>query len=75
MNWFFRRLQEGSTWAGLAALVTGVGSLAKINEAPQIADALSGAGQAIAGGMDPITAVVVAVGGAAAMLLKDKGRR
>lgn len=40
MNWFSDRLREPSTYAGLAAVVSGLGVLGKVNEAPAIVDAI-----------------------------------
>lgn len=40
MEWWKERLSEPSTYGGLAAVVAGVGTLAKINEAPAVSDAL-----------------------------------
>lgn len=34
-------LKEPSTWAGLTAVITGVGQIAKINEAPIVADVIT----------------------------------
>lgn len=73
MNWFLKRLREPSTYLGLAAVTTGVGQLGKVNEAPAVADALMGAGQAVAGGVDPVTAGFIALAGVLGVFLKEKG--
>lgn len=73
MNKFLKRLREPSTYAGLAALVIGAGEIGKIREAPEVAETVSGVGQAIASGMDPITAGIVGIGGLLSMFLGEKG--
>lgn len=50
MNWIKERLSEASTYAGLSGLVTAVGILAKVNEAPAIADAVTNAAPALTAG-------------------------
>lgn len=69
-----KRLSEPSTFAGLAAMILGAGELGKIREAPAVADAITGAGQAIASGMDPITAGIITLGGLAAVFLGENGK-
>lgn len=69
--WFLRRVSEPSTWAGIAAVVSGAGVLGKVNEAPAIADAIGQAGPALASGDYLGGGMIIA--GALAMLLKDKG--
>ena len=73
MQYFFKRLREPSTWLGLAALIAGGGQLAKINEASAVADAVAGAGQAVASGADPLTAGALAVGGLVAAIMRERG--
>lgn len=73
MQYFFKRLREPSTWLGLAALISGGGQLAKVNEAPAIADAVAGVGQAVAGGADLVTAGTLAVGGLVAAFMRERG--
>jgi len=36
-------LKEKSTWVGLTSIITGVGLIADINEAPQVAEAITNA--------------------------------
>lgn len=67
------RLREPSTYAGLAGLTYAVGTLGKINEAPAVADAINATGQAVAGGMDPLTAAIMGAASAAAIFVKDRG--
>jgi len=74
MNWLWKRMSEGSTWAGLAAIMLGAGQIGKINEAPQVADALGQVAGAVSAGIDPVTAIITAGAGALAVLLKDKGQ-
>jgi len=73
MDWFLKRISEGSTWAGLAAVILGIGQVGKINEAPVIADAVGQVGAAVGAGIDPVTAIVTAGAGAVAVFLRDKG--
>ncbi len=73
MEWFLKRLREPTTYLGLAALTTGAGQLGKINEAPAVADALMGAGQAVAAGLDPLSAAMLALAGVAGVFMKEKG--
>lgn len=49
-NFVAERLKEPSTYAGLAAVIIGVGKLADINEAPAIADAITNAAPALLSG-------------------------
>ena len=51
----------------------GAGEIGKIREAPEVAETVSGVGQAIASGMDPITAGIVGIGGLLSMFLGEKG--
>lgn len=43
-----RRLSEPSSYAGLAAIVAGLGQIGDMNEAPAVADAVVNAGAAAA---------------------------
>lgn len=71
MDWLKKRLSEGSTYAGLGLAVAGIGQLAKVNEAPAIAEAITTAGPAAAAG-DWVSAAMI-IAGSLAMLLKEKG--
>lgn len=73
MEWLLKRLREPTTYLGLAALTTGAGQLGKINEAPAVADALMGAGQAVAGGVDPMTAALMSIAGVLGVFMREKG--
>lgn len=75
MNWLWKRLREPTTWLGLGAAQLGIGQALKIDEAPAIADALTGVGQAVAGGVDPISAGILGIAGIVAALMKEKGNR
>lgn len=70
-----KRFSEPSTFVGLGMATLGIGQVAKISEAPAIADAITGTGQAIAAGMDPITAAVVGLAGLVAAFMKDPGSK
>jgi len=70
---FLARLQEPSTYAGIAAIAYGAGEVFKIKEAAQVADAIGGAGQAVASGADPITAAIVGIGGLLSVFLRERG--
>lgn len=70
-DWLKKRLAEPSTYAGLAAVVAGAGQLAKVNEAPVVAEAIVAAAPHVAAG-NWLNAAMVAFG-ALAVLLKDKG--
>jgi hypothetical protein len=73
MDYLLKRLREPSTYAGLAAVVMGVGEVAKVKEAPAIADALIGGAPAMA--HDPVTGGLMLLAGLLAMLLRDRGDR
>lgn len=74
MDWLKHRAKEPSTYVGLAAVVTGVGQLAKINEAPAIADAVTNAAPSLAAG-DWTTGLMVVLAGLAGVFLREKGGR
>jgi hypothetical protein len=68
------RLREPSTYAGLAGVITSVGVLGKINEAPAIADTVANAGHAIAQG-DYATAIGAGLFGLLSIFMREKGGR
>ena len=68
------RLSEPSTRGGLAAATVGVGQVAKINEAPQVADVIGQAGQAFVMG-DYVTAGAVGLMGLFSVFMKEKGSK
>lgn len=49
-DWLKKRLEEPSSYAGLALMTMGIGDILKVKEAPAIADAVQSAGQAVTGG-------------------------
>jgi len=74
MRDFVDRLKEGSTYAGVAAVVIGGGQLLDWDEAPQVAGIIQQAGeQAVSGNW--YGALAAAVLGVAAIFLPDRGGR
>lgn len=73
-NWLKDRAKEPTTYLGAAAVITGVGQLAKINEAPGIADAVTNAAPALATG-DWTTGLGVLLMGILGVFLREKGGR
>lgn len=69
-----QRLAEPSTYAGLALATVGVGQVAKINEAPQVAELIGQAGQAAVNG-DYVTAGGALLFGVLSIFMKEKGGR
>lgn len=74
MDWLKSRAKEPTTYLGLSALIYGGGTLAKINEAPAIADAVATAAPALSSGdyATGIAGVLLAVLG---IFMKEKGGR
>ncbi len=68
-----RRWKEPSTYAGLGLIVTGLGQVASINEAPVIADAITQAAPHIA--TSNWTGAAMALFGVLAVFLREKGQR
>lgn len=68
------RLAEPSTYAGLAAVVAGVGSVGGINEAPAVAQAVGSAGDAAAS-YGPWGGLLALGMGALAVLVPEKGKK
>jgi len=68
-SFFNERVREPSTYAGLAAVISGGGILFKINEAPAIAGAIQNAGGALAAG-DWVNGVAVMILGIVAAFKK-----
>lgn len=71
-KWLKKRLSEGSTYAGLAVSTIGIGQVFKIDEAPQIAGAIAGAGEQLMTG-NTVGGLVALGLGIAAAFVKDKG--
>jgi len=74
MNWFLKRLREPSTMIGLGVAVGGIGQVAKIEEAPAIAETLVQSAPAFAGG-DYVTGIGLLLGGVFGAFMKEKGDR
>ncbi|MHC8493627.1 hypothetical protein ACTU44_13070 [Thalassospira sp. SM2505] len=68
------RFREPSTYAGLAVATVGIGQIAKIDEAPQVAELIGQAGQAAVTG-DYVTAGVVGLMGLLSIIMKEKGSK
>lgn len=66
-----KRLKEPSTYAGIAAIIAGGGMIAKVNEAPAVAHAVSSAGAQLAAG-DYFGAAMIFFG-AFATFMKERG--
>jgi len=62
---------EPSTWAGIAAIVYGVGGIGKINEVPGLAEAAGQAAEVAAGGGGWLGAVLAFAAGAGAVFLPE----
>lgn len=73
-DWLLTRAKEPTTYLGVAAVITGAGQLAKINEAPAIADAVVTAAPALAVG-DWATGLVLLLGGLFGAFMREKGSR
>ncbi len=71
MNWLKDRMGEPSTYAGLAAILAGVGQLADINEAPAIADAITNAAPLALSG-NWVGAVGALLMGSLAVFMRDR---
>lgn len=71
-DWLKKRFSEPSSWGGVAAVVYGAGVLGKIDEAPQIAEAVGSAGQVIATG-DYATGLGMMAAGILGAFMKEKG--
>lgn len=72
-NWLKKRMNEPTTYMGLALVLNGVGTLGKIDEAPAIADAIVNAAGPLSSG-DYGTAVSLILGGLLGVLMREKGR-
>lgn len=74
MEWLKARAKEPTTYLGLSALIYGGGQLAKINEAPAIADAVASAAPALSSG-DWTTGLVSVLLAVLGVFMKEKGSR
>lgn len=68
------RLKEPSTYLGLALVVKGVGSLAKLDHAEQAADVLQGAAEPLARG-DYATGLALLLGGLLGVFLPERKKK
>lgn len=74
MNWLKDRAKEPTTYLGTALVISGVGHLAKINEAPAVADAISNAAPALAAG-DWASGLGLVLMGILGAFMREKGGR
>ncbi|MCW5728158.1 hypothetical protein [Parvibaculum sp.] len=74
MDWLKARLKEPTTYLGLSAVIYGGGTLAKVNEAPAIADAVANAAPALSTG-DYATGITLLLGGLLGAFMREKGGR
>ena len=70
-KWLKKRFSEASTYAGLAVSTIGLGQVFKINEAPQIAEAIAGAGEQLLSG-NTVGGLIALGLGVAAAFVKEK---
>ena len=73
MQKLLERFKEPSTYAGLAAIIAGLGQMFDINEAPALANGIATASNSIVGG-DYVSAFAIAAG-AFAVILKEKSTK
>lgn len=67
------RFGERTTYIGLATMALGIGQLAKVSEAPAIADAIVNVGNAVTtGNADPLSLLVTGIG-TLLIGMKEKG--
>ncbi|WOF73814.1 hypothetical protein QMT40_001450 [Parvibaculaceae bacterium PLY_AMNH_Bact1] len=71
MDWLKKRAAEPSTYAGISAMTFGLGAILKINEAPQIAEAIGQAAPAFTSG-DYVTGGVFLASSLAAIFMKER---
>lgn len=69
-KYFRKRAGEGSTYAGLAAVVAGLGMSLKVDEAPAVAEGILAAAPALTAG--DWLGGLVAIAGAVAVAVRDK---
>lgn len=73
-TWINHRLREPSTYIGLSLVVNGVGAMAKLDAAPAVADGINQVGVPLSQG-DWTTALLLAAGGIAGIVVKEKGKK
>ena len=71
MNYIVKRLTEGSTYAGLGAVLVGFGEMFKIEEAAELAQVAGQAGQVVAQGGGWLGGLIALAGGIA-MAVQDR---
>jgi len=69
------RWKEPSTYAGLAAIIGGVGAIAKVHEAPAIADAVNNAAVPLASGDWKVGLAMILTGALGVFLREGKNGR
>ena len=69
-----KRLREPTTILGLGALISGLGMIFKIDEAPAIADAVSNTAEPLANG-DYATAATFVISGLFGIFMSEKGEK
>lgn len=78
MSKIFDRMREPSSYAGLAAIVAGLGQIFKVDEAPGLAQVLTETGATVAQAPDGRTAAITAgitlALGLAAIFRPERGR-
>jgi len=75
MDWLKERAKERTTWLGLATVLTGVGQLAKVEEAPLIADTVAQVGTVVTGGGWDLPTIATIILGAVITGMREKGRK
>lgn len=71
---FLNRFKENTSWLGLGAIIAGVGEVAKINEAPQVAETVAEVGAQVVTG-NYVGAVGLIFAGIVGFFKKDTGAR
>jgi len=69
LDWLKARLNEASTYAGLGLIVSAVGVLGHVNEAPALAHAITAAGPSLSSGQYTV-GLVSLIGGLLAAFKK-----
>tara|TARA_R110002124_G_scaffold266813_1_gene433806 strand:+ start:12692 stop:12913 length:222 start_codon:yes stop_codon:yes gene_type:complete len=71
MKWFKKRFSEKSTYLGIATTILGLGSLTKVKEAPEIAEAIAQASDSLSSG-DYVTGGAMLITGLFGIFMKEK---
>ena len=72
MDKILARFTEASTYPGLAAVVLGLGEILKVKEAPEVADAVTGMGEAVAATGSPVIGLGILVAGLLGVFLPER---